>query len=190
MAKRGIKITQEAIEKEFANSTAGKTEEEVKNKIKTLYNWTPEKFKQNLVKPYLEKQKLQEIIAFDQEINKAERERAENILQELKDGADFAELANKYSEDPGNYPDQGGDLGWIGKRQMVKEFEEAAFSLEPGEISEIVVTKFGFHIIKVEDKKENLVWARHILIKGKDFDEWLNKEIEKAMIWQMTIELL
>lgn len=188
--KKKIKITSEAVEREFANSTAGKTEEEVKNKIKTLYNWTSEEFKQELIRPYLESQKLQEIVAFDSEINKVEREKTKSILAELKEGADFAELANEHSEDPGNYPDKGGDLGWFGQRQMVPEFEKAAFALEPGEISEIVATKFGFHIIKVEDKKENSIKARHILIKNRDFGEWLDREIEKAEVWEMNIKLL
>jgi foldase protein PrsA len=190
LAQKGIKVTSEEIAREYANSIAGRTKEEVENKIKTLYNWTPEEFKEEIIKPYLESQKLQEINAFDQEINKVEREKAESILRELQEGADFAKIANKYSQDPGNYQDKGGDLGWFGKGQMVREFEDVAFSLEKEEISDVVATKFGFHIIKVEDKRDNLIWARHILIKGRDFGEWLDKEIEKTRVWKMNVELL
>jgi len=73
------------------------------------------------------------------------------VLKEARDGADFAELAKKNSECPS--ASQGGDLGYFTRGQMVKPFEEAAFALEPGQISEIVETQFGYHIILVQDKK-------------------------------------
>jgi parvulin-like peptidyl-prolyl isomerase len=76
----------------------------------------------------------------------------EDIKKELENGADFAELAKKYSQDPGSAPN-GGDLGFFRRGQMVREFEDAAFSLEPGQISDPVRTQFGFHLIKVEEKK-------------------------------------
>ncbi len=80
-------------------------------------------------------------------------EEANNILQQLKEGIiDFAELAKEKSTGPS--ASNGGDLGFISKGQMVKEFEDAAFSLAPGEISGVVKTKFGYHIIKCEEKKE------------------------------------
>lgn len=75
---------------------------------------------------------------------------AEKILAELKKGKDFAELAKKYSKCPSSK--NGGDLGFFGRGQMIKEFENAAFSLNSGEISKPVKTKFGYHIIKVVSK--------------------------------------
>lgn len=79
------------------------------------------------------------------------RSQAEKILEELKKGASFAKLAQKYSECPSKK--QGGDLGWFGRGKMVPGFEKAAFSLKKGELSDIVKTQFGYHIIKMNDTR-------------------------------------
>lgn len=76
----------------------------------------------------------------------------EDIRKELEGGADFAELAKQHSQDPASAPN-GGDLGFFGRGQMVQEFEDAAFSLEPGQVSDPVRTQFGLHLIKVEEKR-------------------------------------
>jgi peptidyl-prolyl cis-trans isomerase D len=81
------------------------------------------------------------------------QKRAEDLLKQVKGGANFEDLAKKYSEDPGSAK-QGGSLGWIGKGQTVPEFEKAAFSLPKGQISDLVKSSFGYHIIRVDDKQE------------------------------------
>lgn len=79
--------------------------------------------------------------------------RAEDLLKQLKSGAKLEDLAKKYSEDPGSAK-QGGSLGWIGKGQTVPEFEKTAFSLPKGQISDLVKSSYGFHIVRVDDKQE------------------------------------
>lgn len=80
------------------------------------------------------------------------KEKARAVLAKAKKGEDFAQLAKENSEGPTK--DRGGDLGYFGRGQMVKPFEDAAFSLKAGEIRGPVRTKFGYHIVKVEDRKE------------------------------------
>ena len=77
---------------------------------------------------------------------------AKAVLAEIKKGTDFAELAKQKSKDPGAAA-EGGDLGYFGKDQMVPEFAEVAFKLDKGQVSDPVKTQFGWHIIKVEDKR-------------------------------------
>lgn len=82
----------------------------------------------------------------------AVRKQAEDLLKKARAGGDFAQLATAYSEDEVSKA-KGGDLDYFGKGQMVPEFDKVAFSLPPGQISDLVKTQFGFHIIKVIDKK-------------------------------------
>ena len=86
------------------------------------------------------------------EEKKKAKDKAEALLKEIKAGKDFAELAKTNSTCPSSA--QGGDLGEFGKGQMVPSFEAAAFTLKPGEVSNVVETQFGYHIIKLTEKKE------------------------------------
>ena len=97
----------------------------------------------------------------------------EQIINQLNNGSDFAELADTYSQDPGNQvsPDsgKGGELGWFGKGQMVKPFEEAAFIAKTGDVVGPVLSRFGYHIIKLNDRRnendKEEINASHILLK-------------------------
>ena len=108
-------------------------------------------------------------LVFKPKVNDEERMKAMNKAQELRDrivndGEDFAELASQYSEDLGSAK-LGGDLGWAKRNTFVPEFEASAYTLEKGEISELVETQFGFHILQLIERRGNTVKVRHILIK-------------------------
>lgn len=77
---------------------------------------------------------------------------AKEILQKLKEGADFGQLARQYSKDPSK--ERGGDIGYFAKGQLMPEIEDACFKLEVGQVSDIIKTQFGYHIIKLTDKRE------------------------------------
>jgi peptidyl-prolyl cis-trans isomerase C len=83
----------------------------------------------------------------------AAKEKAAGLRKRCADGEDFAALATEFSEDPGSAKN-GGDLGFFAKEQMVPPFAEAAFALETGAVSEVVETRFGYHVIKTTERKE------------------------------------
>src|SRR3954469_18251554 len=97
-------------------------------------------------------------------------DQAKKVAEDLKKGADFAELAKKESKDPG--ASDGGDLGFFTKEQMVPEFSTVAFALQPGKISDPVKTQFGWHVIKVEEKRTR---------KAPDFEQ-VKPQIETYVV--------
>jgi len=107
------------------------------------------------------------------------RKEIEKIQKKVKKGEDFAALAKEHSQCPSNT--KGGDLGYFGRGQMVKPFEKAAFALEPGQVSDIIETRFGYHLIKVMDKKPERTLAY------KDATGGLEQHLKQSKVRQEVL---
>ncbi len=116
----------------------------------------------------------------------ATKTEAEGVLKRVKAGEDFAALAKQYSKDPGSAA-VGGDLNFFPKGQMVPAFDAAAFALKPGEISDLVETEFGFHIIKLTDKRTGRIVP---LAEVKDrLTEFLKQRKQQELVQQYLSSL-
>ena len=109
--------------------------------------------------------------------------RIEELQQKLNDGESFKELATEYSDDPGSAK-QGGDLGWVAIGAMVKPFEDALFSMNKGEVSGIVETQFGLHLIKLEDIRTPELQT--LAEKRSEFEQELKQDAISSMFYDIT----
>jgi len=153
----------------------------IKNKINITEGEIEEYYKENEseIPSRPEMYQIGMIVKFIQPSDKTKEKvliEINKIRDELNEGADFTELAKKYSEGPS--APNGGNLGFFGKGMMVKQFEDAAFDLMPGEISEVIETQFGFHIIKVLEKRGDEVNARQIKKKVEATEEDVRVNIQ------------
>lgn len=168
------------IDQEFTKSTMVP-----ENEIKSFYDSHPEAFK----KP--EQIRARHILikvdqTADKEVKEKAREKIIKIQERIKKGEDFAELAKEVSED--GSAEKGGDLGYFGRGAMVPPFEEAAFALAKDEVSDIVETQFGYHLIKVEDKNpESTIKYDEVKDRLQDYLTQLKiREKVKTRLGQLT----
>lgn len=154
--------------------------------LQRQYGMNTGTFKEKILRPYITFQKLQQKYVADAAADGSAKAKAQDILNQVKEGKKtFAELAQQFSED--STKSVGGDLGFFGRGQMVKEFEDAAFALPVGGVSGLVRTQFGYHIIKVEEKindktQGDQVHARHILIRVKTADDAVQEALLAARV--------
>jgi len=158
----GVHITTNAVKDDVVEPT----EEELFNE-----------YTKNIDDFYREEMRYLDVVSWEKKPSSEDSSRVldecQFIMDQLNDGANFSNLANVYSQDPGNQvtPDsgRGGDLGWFGKGQMVKPFEEAAFVAKTGDVIGPVLSRFGYHIIKVNERRNENdreeINASHILMK-------------------------
>jgi parvulin-like peptidyl-prolyl isomerase len=151
------------------------------SELNRLYGWTLEDFKKKVVGPELYAEKLAD--AFVNEVDNAPQEKKIKSLYErvTSKKEDFAKVASEASE--GQSSANGGDLGWSTKEQLISEVGDKAFSMKTGQVSEVISSPLGFHIIKLEDIKtdngENMVHLRQIFVKKITFSDWLKEQMKK-----------
>ena len=158
----GVHITTNAVKDDVIEPTEEELFNEYTEKIDDFYR---------------EEMRNLEVVSWEKKPSSDDSSRVldecQEIINQLNNGSDFSELANTYTQDPGNQvsPDsgRGGDLGWFGKGQMVKPFEEAAFVAKAGDVVGPVLSRFGYHIINVNDRRnendKEEINASHILLK-------------------------
>lgn len=199
--KNGAPVTDQEVEDEFKiiRETSG-AEIDLEKEVRDLYGWSLDQFKKQTLKPSIQEGKLQKVYNEKPELGlelkskeNGVKQKAAEVLGKIRNGADFVSLAKTESGDEGS-KEEGGDLGFFGKGMMDPVFEEAAFKLKPGEVSELVKTEFGYHIIKIEEVKEEdgekQVHARHILFMLEDsFPEWIMKNRQEAKVTVLEKEL-
>jgi peptidyl-prolyl cis-trans isomerase C len=181
------KIKENLLLKKIIDDVTTPAPEIPEAEVKKYYDEHPAEFKRE------EEVKASHILLkVDKDADEKTKEEMKKKIQDLRDkivkGEDFGKLARENSDCPsGKSAD--GDLGWFGRNKMVPPFEKAAFSLKIGDLSEIVETQFGYHIIKVTDRheegttkyeevKDDLKEELKLRGKGEKFDEWLKKEKE------------
>lgn len=133
-----------------------------------------------------EERKVRHILLQTDEDKTAAREKIEAIKNELEQGADFSELARKYSQDSGSATD-GGDLGWVALGEMVKPFEQALFDMDKGSVSDIVETQFGYHLIRLDDIRSETVAP--LDMKRYEFEDELKAEAVASLFYDLSERL-
>ena len=150
------------------------------SELSRLYGWTLEDFKQKVVKPELYAEKLAQSHAAETDTGKQQEKISALHERVVKKKEDFEKVAREASE--GESAAQDGDLGWSAKDQLITEISEPAFSLDAGQISEVIASPLGFHVIKVEEKKTEgdmeLVHLRQIFVKTDTFGDWLKNQMK------------
>lgn len=179
--KQGIKVIQEDVNKDYENMAKANGESKFEETLSNYYGFSKEDFKKYNITPKLYRQKLQEKLTDSDEMNKEAKTKADDVLKQLKNGAKFEDMTKRYSQDAGS-SQNGGDLGMVGRGQVVQELEQKAFALNEGETSDVIKTSNGYNIIKVEEKKDGKVHLRLILIKTQSFTDWLSAKVKSANV--------
>ena len=183
-ALAGMGLTEEDVREQIQHGLAIREliDQKVANKVvitdeetKAYYDANPQLFNQP------EEVKASHILikvepTADDATKATARKKVEDLQQKLKDGGDFAELAKENSEGPSNA--RGGDLGYFKRGQMVKPFEDVAYSMKIDEVSDLVETRFGYHLIKVSDKKPEQTLA-YADVKDKIAQRLKQEKVEK-----------
>lgn len=207
LEKNNIKVDEKEANDNFLQYVQNYGGQEQFDKMLEDYNMNSDKFKETIkkdlmykkhrewfdennevtdkeIKDYFEKNKDQLAQVDASHILVEDEKTAQEVKQKLDDGEDFAKLAKEYSKDSAN-AENGGQLGFFTKSSMVKEFSDAAFKLKVGDISEPVKTTYGYHIIKVNDKKDTAEKLKDEITKNlneQKYSEYLKELYDKANV--------
>lgn len=184
--REGVKINKQTIaqsvDRKLAEYGSG---EDVEERLKKLYGWTMRDFEEKVVRPGMYREELMKNVISRKPENSQAEEKIKQTEEELKNKADFQEVARKYSE--GLTAQDGGELGWFKKDQLISEVSKTVFSLEEGEISGIMESELGFHIVEMEEKKtegnEEMARIRQIFISKNSLAEWLEEKMKNVKVF-------
>lgn len=179
--KNKITITDEEVKRRYNSivKQAG-SESKVKEVLKKVYGWNTEQLK-TMLKFELQKAALQNKLTSDPALNAQAKSKADDVLKQINAGADFGTLAKKYSQD--SSAAKGGDLGFLAKGQTPdKVLENTAFAQQPGQISAVIKTGYGYEIIKTVEfnADKSQVHIQQILIKPLDYQNYLATQIKST----------
>lgn len=189
--KLKISVSEEDVESyvnKIADQLGGK--DKLAANVKDSFNWDMDAFKEHIVFSQALGETLEKEFNQSAATKEIISKKTDALMEEWQKGdKSFEQLAIEWSDDTATAKN-GGDLGWFPRGVMIKEFEDAAFALSPGQVSGLVETEYGFHLIKVEEKKPadektksaEQVKARHILIKFPKFSEYLSDYADKIKI--------
>lgn len=178
MQTRKLSISQLDLDQAYQTQVVqGGNEQTVTQAIKDLYGWTPAEFKTHVLQTVVKSDKLQESLSFSDADNAAAKKQAEAVLALVKEGkTSFEDLAKQYSDDA--YGAKGGDVGFVSRGAQLKELDDAAFALAVNQTSDLVHTKYGFHILKVLEKKtdqgQEQVHLEEIFVSAPTPDKVIN----------------
>lgn len=189
--EKGIIVTEKEADKEILD----KVNQAGENKIFALnlkqnYDWSVKDFRDKVVIPQMSLKKLTAWYYQNDEKARLSKEKMISVQKELDpSGKNFEELAKKYSE--GESAQNGGDLGWFKKEELVSEVAEEAYAMKKGEVSDLIESSLGWHLIFLEDQRETEkdgqkiqeVKIKQIFLRKGNFLEWLAKEKNNFGVW-------
>lgn len=190
---QGIRLTSEDILQAFtAQMTQSGSPNAVAERFKQLYGWTPSQYRTYITTADMLRAKMREFIVANDVLSASQRKQADAVHKIITSKElTFNDAAKKYGEDI--YAAKGGDMGFIGRDELAPEIENVAFRMKVGDVSEVVVSPFGYHILQVSEQRqadsglEIHLWQ--IYIAGPDVDQMVSAELKQHRPWIWEVGL-
>lgn len=184
--KQGLSISKTEIDNAVSTQLAKYgTTKDLQNDLLNSYGWTLEDFKAQVVMPIVYKTMLTQYAAGQNMGETASKTKIQQAQKELVTGKDFAEVAKNFSD--GSSKENGGELGWVTKDQVVSELQSVLFGEKQPEKNSIIESSIGFHIVEIENRKkennEDVLQLRQIFVAKNVFADWLETQKRKMKVW-------